>query len=74
MNNYLKNNPLIDAIIYLKNGKRKYGVLLENSLLRSDVFHFISSANLQLFQKTNNPEFIEIVPGNLIYSIGTDLK
>lgn len=74
MNNFLKNNPVIDAIIYLKCGKRKYGVLLDNSLLKNDVFHFISNGNFQLFQKTNNPEFIEILPGNLIASISTDLK
>jgi|GEM_PF-1551419 len=74
MTNYLINNPAIDAIIYLKDGKRKHGVLVDNSLRRNDAFHFISNTNFHLFQKTNNPEFIEIVPGKLIASIATNLK
>jgi hypothetical protein len=74
MINYLKNNPAIDAIIYLKNGTRKHGVLVDNSLRRKDAFHFISNTNFNIFQQTNNPEFIEIVNSNLIASIDTNLK
>ena len=74
MTNYLTNNPAIDAVIYLKNGTRKHGVLVDNSLRRNDAFHFISNANFHLFQETNSPEFIEILPGKLIDSIDTNLK
>ncbi|MDO9185772.1 MAG: hypothetical protein V4549_04155 [Bacteroidota bacterium] len=74
MTNYLKNNPAIDAVIYLKNGTRKHGVLVDNSLRRNDAFHFICNTNFHLFQETNSPEFIEIVPGKLIASIDTNLK
>lgn len=74
MTTYLKNNPAIEAVIYLKNGKRKYGVLVDNSLGRNDAFHFISNSNFQLFQKTNSPKFIEIVSEKLIAWIDTNLK
>ncbi len=74
MMNYLKNNPAIEAVIYLKDGKRKHGVLVDNSLRRNDAFHFICNSNFHLFQETNNPEFIEIVAGKLIASIDTNLK
>ncbi|MES2285594.1 MAG: hypothetical protein V4547_07890 [Bacteroidota bacterium] len=74
MTNYLKNNPAIEAVIYLKDGKRKHGVLVDNSLGRNDAFHFICNTNFNSFQETNSPEFIEIVAGKLIASIDTHLK
>jgi hypothetical protein len=74
MINYLKNNPAVEAVIYLKNGTRKYGMLVDNSLRRSDAFHFICNTKFGLFQETNNPAFIEVLPGKLIASIETDLK
>ncbi|MES2593022.1 MAG: hypothetical protein V4608_14160 [Bacteroidota bacterium] len=74
MMNYFKNNQAVDAIIYLKNGTRKYGMLINNSLKITDTFHFISNTNFHLFQKSNNPELIEILQGNSISAIDTDLK
>lgn len=74
MNNFFKNNAVIDAIIYLKSGKRKHGVLVDNSADKNDTFHFISNTNFNLFQKTNNPDFIEIVSGKLIAAIDMNLK
>ncbi|MFY9309571.1 MAG: hypothetical protein WAQ28_11040 [Bacteroidia bacterium] len=71
---YLSNNRVVEAIIRFKNGTKKYGVLVDNSLFRSDAFHFISNSNFQLFSETNNPEYIEVLPGKLIASIETDLK
>ena len=74
MNSYLANNPAVEAIIYLKNGTRKYGVLVDNSLFRRDALHFICNSKFDLFSKTNNPEFIEVLAGSAIASIETDLK
>lgn len=74
MTNYLSNNPAVEAVIHLKNGTRKYGMLVDNSLLRRDAFHFICNSKFDLFKSTNNPEFIEILSGKVIASIETDLK
>jgi hypothetical protein len=74
MINYLTNNPVVEAIIYLKNGTRKYGMLVQNSLFRNDTFQFIDNTKFQLFSETNNPEYIEVLPGTLIAAIETDLK
>ena len=74
MRNYLTNNPAVEAIIYLKNGTRKYGVLVDNSLFRTDAFHFICNTKFQLFRETNNPEYIEVLSGKIVASIETDLK
>ncbi len=71
---YLHNNPAVEAIVRLKNGTRKYGVLVDNSLFRKDAFHFICNTKFQLFTETNNPEFIEVLPGKMVASIETDLK
>jgi len=71
---YLQNNPAIDAVIYLKDGKRKHGVLVDNSLQRNDAFHFICNTKFDLFQATNNPAFIEILPSKIIHWIDTNLK
>lgn len=74
MINYLQNNPTVEAVIHLKNGTRKYGFLVDNSLFRSDAFHFICNSKFNLFKETNNPEHIEVLAGKLISSIDTDLK
>lgn len=74
MINYLTNNPVVEAIIYLKNGTRKYGMLVENSLFRKDAFQFIDNTKFKLFSETNNPEYIELLPGTLVAAIETDLK
>jgi hypothetical protein len=71
---YLQNNPAVEAIVYLKNGTRKYGMLVDNSLRRTDAFHFICNTKFSLFRETNNPEYIEVLSGMQIASIETDLK
>ena len=74
MTNYLTNNPAVEAVIHFKNGTRKYGMLVDNSLIRKDAFHFICNSKFEQFKETNNPEFIEVLPGKAIASIETHLK
>lgn len=66
-------NTITDAVIYLKDGKRKYGKLIENTPT-SDSYQFISNNNVPFFNETNSIEYIESVPGVLIEAIETDLK
>jgi hypothetical protein len=66
------NDTTIEAVIYLKNGNRKYGMILENSI--NDVYQFISNTNYKLFSKTNNQDFIEFVPEIAIEKIDTFQK
>jgi hypothetical protein len=60
------------AVIYFKNGTRKYGMLLERQL--NDAYQFISNANYFVFEETKNEKYIESVPCSLIETIDTDLK
>lgn len=64
-----------EAVIYLKDGKRKYGILMERrmSLVKKN-YHFISNDNLHLFNNTNNPPYIEILDPKLIEAIDIYLK
>ena len=71
MINTLENN-YTEAVIYLKNGKRKHGMLLDKIV--NDAYHFISNHNYNLFKKDSNQNYIEIVPSNLIETIDTSLK
>lgn len=66
------NDTTIEAVIYLKNGNRKYGMILEKSI--NDVYQFISNTNYKLFSKTKDQEFIEFVPENAIEKIDTFQK
>lgn len=66
------NDTTIEAVIYLKNGNRKYGMILENSI--NDDYQFISNTNYKLFSKTNNQDFIEFVPEIAIEKIDTFQK
>jgi len=66
------NDTTIEAVIYLKNGNRKYGMILENSI--NDVYQFISNTDYKLFSKTNNQDFIEFVPEIAIEKIDTFQK
>jgi len=61
-----------EAVIYLKNGQRKYGMLIDNE--RKDAFYFISNSDLNIFRKTNSEKYIEIVSENSIEAIDIDLK
>lgn len=71
---YLANNPAVEAVVYFKNGTRKYGFLVDNSIIRSDAFHFICNSKFNLFKTTNSPEYIEVLSRKVISSIETDLK
>lgn len=66
------NNTATDAVIHLKNGQRKYGVLVGDKDKPQDPYHFIS--NFNLLNTVVNKEFLEVIPGFLIESIDTDLK
>lgn len=66
------DNPLSEAVIYLKDGKRKYGMLIDTPV--KDDYYFISNSDLHLFQKTKNEKYIEAVPKKLIEAIDMDLK
>lgn len=71
MINDLKNNHT-EAVIYLKNGKRKYGMLIDNIV--NDAYQFISNNNYNLFKKDSNQSYIEILPSHTIDTIDTSLK
>ncbi|MDQ3047744.1 MAG: hypothetical protein M3R27_09370 [Bacteroidota bacterium] len=63
----------IDAVIYLKNGKRKYGVLIDQTETNEN-YQFISNYHLGMFRETNNPGFIELLSGASIEAIDINLK
>ncbi len=67
-----KNDGIIEAVIYLKNGKRKYGMIIENMV--NDAYQFISNNNYNLFKQEYNKCYIEMVPSALIETIDTNLK
>lgn len=69
----LKNNKTTDAVIHFKDGKRKHGLLIDES---PDTEHylFIPNSSISHFTETQSTEYIEIVPGTLIEAIETDLK
>jgi hypothetical protein len=69
------NFEMTEAIIFLKNGKRKYGILLGQEFkMKKDVFHFVPNTCFNLFSKTRNAEYIEEMPEALIEAIEIDLK
>ncbi len=62
-----------DAIIYLKNGKRKYGLLLGN--LRSiKSYQFIPNEKINHFISENDASCIECLSEEIIEAIELDLK
>ena len=66
-NTQMNKNNAIEAAIYLKDGNRKYGIILENTI--QNVFHFISNSNYKKFKNTKNEDYLEVVPVNLIETI-----
>jgi hypothetical protein len=60
----------MDAVIYLKNGKRKYGLLIEKDEIR-EFFRFIS--NEKLFSG-NYSDHIECFSAEMIEAIDINLK
>lgn len=67
------NNTATEAVIYLKNGRRKYGILVDETPAANN-YQFISNDNIAHFIETQSIEYIEIVPGAMIEAIETDLK
>jgi hypothetical protein len=67
------NGKTTEAIIFLKSGKKKYGLLIEE-LQFTENFHFISNSNIPYFNETLNEDYVEIIPGTLIEAIETDLR
>jgi hypothetical protein len=70
--NYV-NEKTTEAVIYLKSGKKKFGLIVDEIPL-SDHFHFISNNNILHFNETPNSDYVEIIPGVLIEAIETDLR
>lgn len=62
-----------EAIIYLKNGKRKYGLIADDGC-KTGNFHFISNNNIMDYKETLNVNYIEIISSDLIEAIETDLR
>jgi hypothetical protein len=71
--NYILNTAT-EAVILLKNGNRKYGVIEIENYISSTFYRFVSNTNLNLFKSTNNPAFIENIDEASIVSIDIDLK
>lgn len=70
-----ENHHSTEAVIYLKDGKRKHGVLLnEQTNLPQAFFKFVCNSNISFFNETMNTDYIEFVPESLIESIDTALK
>ena len=59
-----------EAVIYLKNGKRKYGVLIENDEIYKS-FRFISNEKMH---SDNYTDCIECLSVDLIEAIDINLK
>lgn len=67
------NLSINQTIIYLKNGKRKYGLLID-SPVKQEFYEFISNDNMQLYQKNESPLFIEKLDLDSIEAIDNNLK
>lgn len=63
---------ITEAVIYLKDGKRIHGMLIEEMI--NDAYQFISKTNYSSFKKDNNINHFEKVPCSLIDTIDTSLK
>jgi secreted PhoX family phosphatase len=68
----IDHNTSTEAVIYLKDGKRKYGVLIDNEL--EYAYQFISNDKINTFYKTNNMDCIELLSTSLIEAIDINLK
>lgn len=65
-------NTSTEAVIYLKDGKRKYGVLIDNEI--EYTYQFISNDKLTIFNETNNQDCIELLSTAMIEAIDINLK
>ena len=69
------SNTATEAVIYLKDGKRKYGMLmLDGHVQITNSYHFISNNHVSLFNETQNAAYIEILDNGLIEAIDVNLK
>jgi hypothetical protein len=66
-------NETTEAVIYLKDGTRKYGKLINNDATNDD-YYFISNSDISIFLKTKSEKFIEIISRALIEAIDVDLR
>lgn len=64
-------NTATEAVIYLKNGKRKYGLLIENEEIYQ-AYRFIP--NEKIMYAGNYTDFIEFVSTDSIEAIDVNLK
>lgn len=71
MNQQTTQDPQ-EAVIYLKDGKRKYGMLMGTQ--PGDFYYFISGNDYDLFRQNKNKSYIETVPTILIETIDINLK
>ncbi|MCE3278945.1 MAG: hypothetical protein K0S44_1136 [Bacteroidetes bacterium] len=69
----IENNNSQDAVIHLKDGKRKHGLLM-NELSETGSFMFIPYNSNPYFSENGISAHAEIIPGILIEAIETDLK
>jgi hypothetical protein len=67
------NSSITEAIVYLKNGKRKYGMLID-SPVKEEYYQFISNDNLAVYQETYSANLIEFLPHNSVEAIDKNLK
>jgi hypothetical protein len=71
--NSIEKSILTQAIIFLKNGIRKYGFIINDNSINNS-FQFISNINFSAYQKDLSIQFIEELDVNLISFIEVDLK
>lgn len=64
---------LNQTIIYLKNGKRRYGLLID-APGKQEYYEFISNDNMQLHQKNESSLLIEKLDLSSIEAIDNNLK
>jgi hypothetical protein len=62
----------VDAVIYMKDGRTRYGLLVDDTMM--DPYCFIPSGDLDLYLETRDPNYIEIIGGAQIEAIDIDLK
>jgi hypothetical protein len=61
-----------EAVIYLKDGKRKYGVLIDNE--QEYMYQFVSNDKINAFYESNNMDCIELLSRSMIEAIDINLK
>lgn len=67
------NSSIAEAVIYFKNGTRKYGILLD-SPVNDEFYQFISNDNVNSFQETYSSKYIENIGQDEVEAIDRDLK